>query len=207
MLGVSFSRFYLKHNLFTISPYLHSNESAPPEGWLHQANPEFHLNFLPFTMNQRLHGFFHASAIVQTMMSSQSNALACGLRMALLPVSLVFATLVFGMAWLKETPIFWRNVGGYPLWLRELVLEGFYPSLVMLTILLLLITVSFLTRPSKGLLCLVESFFTISTWVVFLSAGAVVVTNNVSNLIEGRPLHAHPAESHLATAPLFYQLR
>ena len=127
--------------------------------------------------------------------------------MALLPVSLGFSALIFGMAWLKETPIFWRNVGGYPLWLRELVLEGFYPSVILLLILLLLTTISFLTRPSKGICCLVETFFAISTWVVFMGAGAVVVTNNVANLLEGRPLHAHPAETQLATAPVFYRLR
>jgi hypothetical protein len=30
-------------------------------------------------------------------------------------------------SWLRETPLFWRNDGGYPVWLRALVLHGFYP--------------------------------------------------------------------------------
>lgn len=127
--------------------------------------------------------------------------------MALLPISLVFSALIFGMAWLKETPIFWRNVGDYPLWLRELVLEGFYPSVFLLAILLVLITISFFMRPSKGICCLVESFFAIATWVIFMSSAAVVVTNNVANLLEGRSLHAHPVETQLATAPVFYRIQ
>ncbi len=36
---------------------------------------------------------------------------------------------------LKETPDFWRNVGGYPVALRALVLVGYYPLLGFNTLL------------------------------------------------------------------------
>ena len=35
--------------------------------------------------------------------------------------------LLLWFCWLRETPIFWRNVGGYPVWFREVVLEAYYP--------------------------------------------------------------------------------
>ena len=31
------------------------------------------------------------------------------------------------MAWLREDPMFWRNAGGYPVWLRETVHAAFVP--------------------------------------------------------------------------------
>jgi hypothetical protein len=43
------------------------------------------------------------------------------------PVTLVAATVALAFAWLRETPIFWTNAGGYPIWLRDTVAAGFYP--------------------------------------------------------------------------------
>jgi len=39
-------------------------------------------------------------------------------------------------AWLKETPLFWRNAGSYPVELREWLLMGFYPALCLYLLLL-----------------------------------------------------------------------
>ncbi len=41
-----------------------------------------------------------------------------------------FAALVGAMAIVREISLFWRNEGGYPIWLREFVLYAYYPSLI-----------------------------------------------------------------------------
>jgi hypothetical protein len=33
-------------------------------------------------------------------------------------------------SWLRETHLFWMNAGGYPVWLRELVLGAYHPLLL-----------------------------------------------------------------------------
>jgi hypothetical protein len=42
-------------------------------------------------------------------------------------VALALAGLTLVAAWLRETPLFWRNAGGYPLWVRAAVRAGFLP--------------------------------------------------------------------------------
>lgn len=129
------------------------------------------------------------------------------LRLSLIPCALVMAALVFWFAWLKETPLFWRNAGGYPLWMRELVLEAFYPVLALHLLLLVLLSFSFLVQPSRGWLCCIESVLAVVLWTMMAATAAVVVTNNVANLLEGRPLHSHPEETAMASRPVFYRLQ
>lgn len=51
-------------------------------------------------------------------------------------LSFVIGTLLFGgvvglFAILREEPLFWQNRGGYPVWLRHLVLVSYYPLLII----------------------------------------------------------------------------
>ena len=99
-----------------------------------------------------------------------------------------------GFSVLKENPLFWRNAGGYSVGLRQAVLFWYYPLL--------------------GANCLVCVFYSglaaarhsvfghTSFWAVgvavllwsmlFLNVG-LLLANNVENVVNGRPVHYHPA--------------
>ena len=54
-----------------------------------------------------------------------------GLVLAKLAVAvfmfLVGLPVMLSFSWLREMSIFWMNEGGYPVWLREVVLDTYYP--------------------------------------------------------------------------------
>ena len=75
--------------------------------------------------------FRNRKAVVKSGDLDWSDETADGLVLVRLGLAL-FAfllglPLLLWFCWLRETPIFWRNVGGYPVWFRELVLEAYYP--------------------------------------------------------------------------------
>jgi heme/copper-type cytochrome/quinol oxidase subunit 3 len=102
--------------------------------------------------------------------------------------------LPFGLLWLggtilKEIPLFWRNVGGYPVTLRALVLDFYYPFMALVFVsaaIALWVDLTRGIRPNRTQLV---------GWVIVgavLGAGfALLTANNLVNLIEGRPLHEH----------------
>jgi len=96
-------------------------------------------------------------------------------------------------ALLREDPMFWRNAGGWPVWLRELVHDTFYPLLGGELSLLLLISTMLLCSPAlarwRKQAWPVAGLMWLWTAVVI----AVVAGNNIANLLAGRPLHWHPA--------------
>ena len=115
------------------------------------------------------------------------GALAAGV--ALTALGLV----VLAGALFRETSLFWRNVGGYPVELREFVLACFYPlfaiyfsGLIFGSIVgwQLLFRVR---RPSGGILLLVCML----NWLLLTAITTMVLWNNIENLMEGRPLHYH----------------
>lgn len=65
---------------------------------------------------------------------SQSTRCFSPSRLALALVALaVGMPLLIWFSWLRETPAFWTNAGGYPVWLRDLVLLSYYPLLLAST--------------------------------------------------------------------------
>jgi hypothetical protein len=90
---------------------------------------------------------------------------------------------------LKETPRFWRNEGGYPPELRAFLLDFYYPATGLLAAVALGALVRALTAGIRpGRVALVGWLAT----VLVLGAGAaLLVANNLTNLLEGRPLHQH----------------
>lgn len=48
-------------------------------------------------------------------------------RTAVPVAALLLAIVTVTGAWLRELPLFWRNAGGYPIWLRDAVRDGFAP--------------------------------------------------------------------------------
>ena len=106
---------------------------------------------------------------------------------ALLPPILLW----LGATVLRETSVFWRNEGGYPVGLRHLVLDTYYPFSVVLVLGCVFSATLVLRRPQT------QPRHSIVGWLVVafgLGLGiAGCVANNVSNLMEGRPLHWHSA--------------
>lgn len=109
----------------------------------------------------------------------------CGL--ALLPESMLL-----WFACLRENRAFWTNAGGYSLSLRDAVLFFFYPLLVVNLLVLVGLTVAFVAtlRPPVSMIVLKLSALLVC-WGVFSGAIAVSGSNNLMNLLEGRPLHQH----------------
>lgn len=97
-----------------------------------------------------------------------------------------------GFTVLKETPVFWRDIGGYPVALRELVLAGYYPLLGFNILLCLLFTG--LAARDYGLRARC-SWWAVSAgalmWLMLSLNIAWLTANNVENLLNGRQLHYH----------------
>ncbi len=116
----------------------------------------------------------------------------------LLPLCILFTAacaflllILSAFALLREDPLFWQNAGGWPVWLRELVLYTFYPLFGLL--LMLLTTLALICVSGIGL-GQAKMWVRIPTLLLALWLGAVgvmVAGNNVANLVTGRPLHWH----------------
>lgn len=90
---------------------------------------------------------------------------------------------------LRENPVFWRNSGGYPILLRDTVLVGFYP-LLLVTVFGLAGLTAFCVRirmPS-GFGCF-EFLVLGLCWALVCGALFVAFRNNVANLWNEKPLH------------------
>lgn len=94
--------------------------------------------------------------------------------------------------WLRETPYFWTNVGGYPLWLRDLVLIAYYPLLLVYVGSLSFLSWQLLCQPARSVrgFC-VEAVVLGLLWLVVALVATLMLANNIANLIDGRPLHDH----------------
>ncbi len=115
------------------------------------------------------------------------GALAAGAALTALGLAVLIGA-VF-----RETSLFWRNVGGYPVALRDLVLTNFYPAFAIYFLGLMFGSVAggqllFRARRRRGgillLICLLN-------WLLFTAITTMVLWNNIENLMEGRPLHYH----------------
>jgi hypothetical protein len=94
---------------------------------------------------------------------------------------------------LKETPTFWTNAGGYSIAVRDTVLFFYYPLLVLFLLFQVGTTVLFaslcLHHPRRfgifGLAAMTPA------WFLTLVSLALLMANNVANFLHGRPLHWH----------------
>ena len=113
--------------------------------------------------------------------------------MVVMGVNGMAGLLLFASTVLRETPEFWRNSGGYPVFLRNLVRFGDYPLLVLVfggTAAGTLLAWRFLSSHrgiASGLL-----LFSALQWVLFVIILVIMLWNNVDNLLHGRPLHYRP---------------
>ena len=92
---------------------------------------------------------------------------------------------------LKETPLFWRSEGGFPLWLRQVIGTLYYPGLLVVTsfqVGLSYVIFARLVRHQRG------CGNTLAILIFWGSLGllfAILVANNLTNYLEGKPIHAH----------------
>jgi hypothetical protein len=106
---------------------------------------------------------------------------AAGLLLAITPCAL----------W-REDPMFWRNAGGWPILLRDVVELTFYPMVAAQLCVLLAFSAWTLLCPPPVLR---RRHLWPATALLWCWTGAVlvlVVANNVENVLAGRPLHWHP---------------
>ena len=86
-------------------------------------------------------------------------------------------------SWLREMPIFWRNEGGYPVWLRDLVLGAYYPVFAGNLLVVLLLYLLLLISPPRTKLSLWSqiTFLVLMSGIIF-GTGLYVVWDNVFDL-------------------------
>lgn len=106
--------------------------------------------------------------------------------------NLLLLGVLFWFVHLKEQPLFWRNDGGWPVWLRELVLIFFYPLTgIELSLLLVLTWTGCQCVGASHRLMVARIGGLVVSWGFFLLVMSILVTNNVINLLENRPMHWH----------------
>jgi hypothetical protein len=95
-------------------------------------------------------------------------------------------------AWLRETPSFWRNASGSPLWLRSVIAVSFYPLLVFYLGLLVSLSLKLWkkalssTQPTRA-----EASAVLLLWITVAIVLVIIAKNNVENFFAERPLHSH----------------
>ena len=101
--------------------------------------------------------------------------------------------LLVGCAGLRENPMFWRQAGGYPLWLRDWVLWIYMPLLIGTVGLLCGLSIAgLLWIVSTRRLFVGEFILVLLGWGLVLTSGCISFRNNVRNIITGAPIHSHP---------------
>ncbi|MEI7955189.1 MAG: hypothetical protein WCJ66_08475 [Verrucomicrobiota bacterium] len=116
-----------------------------------------------------------------------------GLLLATLLIMVLSAVLVW-FAILRENQVFWTNAGGYPIWLRDLVLWTYIPLLGVAGLSLMALSMACFSRicRSKRFFA-VEGLLLLMCWAVLATSGYIAFSNNIVNIIEGRDLHYHPS--------------
>lgn len=108
-------------------------------------------------------------------------------------VNSVVGGLVLIAALLREDSLFWRNAGGYPVWVRDLVYALYYPSLLVYLAGVVGLSWFALRLLAGGHKSGVFLFLLgMIQWVLFLVIVIITLWNNVDNLLNGRPFHWHP---------------
>lgn len=122
------------------------------------------------------------------MEQRQQGALRFGVNTSL---NLMLGVALLCAALLRETPMFWRNAGGFPIWLRESVLVVFWPAVaamaaggfVSIWLMFSVFVGTRLLKPAGAAVTLL--------WLLWLAVVLIALWNNLSNLLSGAPFHEH----------------
>ena len=100
--------------------------------------------------------------------------------------------LLVWFALLRENGEFWTNAGGYPIWLRDLVLWTYWPLLLGTIGLLFALSAACFAKLGCGLRFMVlESMLLLLGWGEVAASGCISFENNVQNILHGSPIHSH----------------
>ncbi|GAA5481383.1 hypothetical protein Hsar01_00592 [Haloferula sargassicola] len=93
---------------------------------------------------------------------------------------------------LKEQPLFWRNIGGYPVWLRDLVRIFFWPWLGICVAGLGSWSAWILgATAQRGRGFAAATWAAAGFWTTFGCLMVYMTWNNLGNVIDGREWHYH----------------
>lgn len=112
--------------------------------------------------------------------------------MLILLANTLLALALLWAAHLRETPLFWRNAGGYSVGFREFVRVGF-PVFFVLDVLLVGASTYVLIRARRTVPSVVWTGLCVAVvqGMLLTAVAGFAVQNNLSNLWHGRPLHWH----------------
>ncbi len=88
--------------------------------------------------------------------------------------------------------MFWRNAGGYPVWLRDTVATWFLPLFMLQLTVLTCGTLRAAIVRRWGIGQWISAPVFLLCWILLGAAGMQSLANNVANWFSGRPIHSHP---------------
>lgn len=108
-------------------------------------------------------------------------------------ILLGLSAILFVLTLFRETPLFWLNEGGYPIWLRAFVLHLYYPAFGVVVAAIcafaaLSLQLAWQKRYGDAILCAIAVLP--ASVVIFISIG-LLLANNIINLMQGLPLNHH----------------
>lgn len=115
----------------------------------------------------------------------------CGVALAT-GLALGLGVMLVWFAALRENHGFWTNAGGYPVWLRHLVLWTYLPLFAATVFLLGSLSLVWLVRLGRRLRVVVAEIVLLALgWALLAASGVIAFRNNIGNFLEGRDLHGH----------------
>ena len=113
------------------------------------------------------------------------------LRRVLLHVAVASGAWLLYLAVVRETPGFWTNAGGYPIWLRETA-SCYYPMLFGQGALMVFVASSMLLGPSQSVReWWAEAALLALVGFLVLASGVVTIADNLADYIDGYPRGYH----------------
>lgn len=119
----------------------------------------------------------------------------------LLATALVFClgVLLVWFATLRENEAFWTYAGGYPIWLRDLVLLTYLPLLFAAVLLLAGLSMAGCSKVCRSpRFWVLESLLLLVCWGLVATSGYIAFEDNIANLLDGQDLHHH---NHIRHSP------
>ena len=135
----------------------------------------------------------HASAFFPDRLFPDQAGADKSLRWALLILGGLLGALIVEFVQLRESRAFWIDHDLYPARLRGFVLQMFYPLVWLQTLLLGVTSLTMLlTAPANDRNLRFQTAILAVLWIVLAGSLFAAVENNLTNILEGRPLHWHP---------------